>query len=300
MLTFSKIELSDKQEMERYLSVEQARFNERMFTGLYIWSGHYDTKKCIQDGFLYLMASPSYGTLTYYAPTGVGDVAEAMRVIDEDARVRGQDYKVFILSEAQKERIKQAMPDRYDFVFDRDNADYIYLARDLIELEGKRYHSKRNHIRKFDALYDGRWEYRDIDPNRDTDELLAFQRQWCIQKGDPNAEDYRFEHCAIRRALVNYDALAMRGGMIRVDDKLAAFTLASPLTHDTIDIIIEKADADYEGAYAKINQEFAARRCADFEYICREEDMGIEGLRRAKESYKPAFLADKYIAVPKK
>lgn len=300
MLTFSEIELSDKQEMERYLSVEQARFNERMFTGLYIWSGHYGTKKCIHDGFLYLMGSPSYGTLTYYAPTGAGDIAEAMRVIDEDARARGQDYKVFILSEAQKERIKQAMPDRYDFVFDRDNADYIYLARDLIELEGKRYHPKRNHVRKFDALYDGRWEYRDIDPKRDMDELLAFQQQWCIKKGDPNAEDYRFEHCAIRRALVNYDALAMRGGMIRVDGKLAAFTLASPLTHDTIDIIIEKADADYEGAYAKINQEFAARRCTDFEYICREEDMGIEGLRRAKESYRPAFLADKYIAVPKK
>lgn len=300
MLTFTPIELSDKQEMERYLTLDQARFNERMFTGLYIWSSHYGTKKCIQDGFLYLLGDLSYGTLTYYAPTGAGDIAEAMRVIDADARERGQDYKVFILSEAQKDRIKQAMPDRYEFVFDRDNADYIYLARDLIGLEGKRYHQKRNHVRKFDTLYEGRWEYCDIHPERDMQELLEFQHQWCLKKDDPNADDYRFENCAIKRALVHYDALDMRGGMIRVDGKLVAFTLASPLTRDTIDIIIEKADAEYEGAYPKINQEFAARRCVDFEYICREEDMGIEGLRRAKESYKPAFLADKYIAVPKK
>lgn len=103
------------------------------------------------------------------------------------------------------------------------------------------------------------------------------------------------ELCAVRNCFENFLALGLRGGLLRVDGRVVAYTMGLPLNSDTFIVHIEKAFSDVAGAYPMINREFAAHNCADFKYVNREDDVGDEGLRRAKLSYKPAILLEKFI-----
>lgn len=299
MIPFREIEISDKKAIEEKFALEPARMTERCFTDVFIWRCRYRTLFAIQDDFLYMMfMGDASGKLTYLFPLGTGDRAQALGRIGQDAAERGKPYSIIACSPAQKEEVERLLPGRYCFTEDRDNFDYIYRSEDLATLRGKKLHSKRNYINRFLQQYEGRWRYEVMDPAKHRDEMMQFHHLWCEKHDSGSADTVIYEHCAVWQALEHFAALDMRGGLLYVDDQMVAFTMGCPSGCDTLTVQIEKALADIDGAYPLISREFIAHSAAEFTYINREEDMGLEGLRKAKLSYNPVELTTKYRMEP--
>lgn len=298
MLEFRALEIEDKALLNDAMQRDGVISSIRTFSNLYIWGEHFRICSCIKDGIVFFKACYREDFFVYYLPLG-DDMAHALKLIEEDAKSQGKDYELWMLPESGKQSIELACPGKFDFIESPDQDEYIYNAEDLINLRGKKYHGKRNFINRFCTEYSGRWEYSPVDPVKDYDDIIAYVRRWCDSQ-DADPEDYRYEYSAIIRALKYYSQLDIRGGIIRLDGKIIAFTLATPQNDEVMDVLIEKAEWDIDGAYQMINNQFAKRECVGYKYLNREEDMGIEGLRQAKMSYHPAFLSTKFKAVPRK
>ena len=174
---------------------------------------------------------------------------------------------------------------------DRDNSDYVYLTEDLIKLEGNKYHGKKNHINKFKKNH--AYTYASLTPDL-VQECLALESQWCDIRHCELFPGLAGEERAIYEALTNMDHLDFKGGVILLNGKVEAFALGEQLNPETAVIHIEKANPAFEGLYQLINQEFCAHEWKDIPYINREQDLGEEGLRKAKLSYHPHHLVKKY------
>jgi len=299
MLDFKELELSDKEKIEPFLAIDGSIMADRTFASLYIWREHYDVQICLKNDFLYLLSKDHRSLRTYYMPLGKGDIAPAIAEIEADSRECGKPFHVILFTKERKEELEKACPGKYAFVDDRDNYDYVYRASDLMELKGKHFHAKRNFINRFLAAYNGRWRYEDIDPVRHRSLIHEYTLKWGRAKsGDGYQDDYRHELLAIDSALTNYEALNIRGGILWIDDQIVAYTLAAVTHNKVIDVMFEKADAEIDGAYPMINNQFAIHNFGDMELVNREEDMGIPGLRTAKLSYNPIMMTEKYVMTP--
>jgi hypothetical protein len=194
--------------------------------------------------------------------------------------------------------LQEFMPlygDRFGITEDRDNADYIYSVEKLCELPGRHLSSKRNHIKHFER--NGEWEF--IPVTGDTEAARDFVDEFYREKNDPELAD---EAGAIEEMFNNYRELGFIGGLLYQKGEPVAFTAGTKLDNEVFDTHFEKALPGVEGAYTMVNREFARlvhARLPEILYFNREEDMGIEGLRRAKESYHPDILLMKYIAKEK-
>jgi hypothetical protein len=173
----------------------------------------------------------------------------------------------------------------------RDEWEYIYSVPDLAGLKGGKYAAKRTHVKSFLENYE--WSYRPLLPE-DFPELLAFQAEWCARRGCEEDPLLCAEDLAIRRALEFWDVLPLTGAMLFVDGKAAAYTIGEELSTDTIDIRFEKAGSEYMGVYQALNRLFLERQGQTYQWVNREEDMGTEGLRKAKMSYHPTRFLKKY------
>lgn len=178
----------------------------------------------------------------------------------------------------------------YELIEDRDNHDYIYRMEDLLTLKGKKLHAKRNHINQFRTRYD--YEYVKVTPAM-LDECMEVYCAWIASK-DVFEPGVLGEMEAIRQILTHMEFLGVKGGGVRVGGKLVAFTLGEKISGEMAVIHIEKADPSMPGLYSFINQQFIEHEFTDVTFINREEDMGIEGLRRAKLSYYPVTLLEKF------
>ena len=228
-------------------------------------------------------------------PLGEGSILPAVKQIEADAKFNQRPYSIVLITEDRKLEFDEL--EGYTVTEDRAEFDYIYDSSKMIDLPGKKLHSKRNFINRFLSEYQGKWVYEDVCPQRHREDILAFMREWCENREDN--DDYTYEYSAIIRALDNWKVLKMRGGLLKIDGKVIAFTMATNQGDNVMDILIEKADGNIIGAYQMINNAFASLHCREVKYINREEDLGIEGLRISKLSYKPAFLTKKYAAIPK-
>jgi hypothetical protein len=228
-------------------------------------------------------------------PVGSRDKEKALDFFFDELRKGDDTPKVCRVSEDFINRFVD--PSRYDVYLDRDNSDYVYSTRDLIHLSGRKYHKKKNHLNKFLKHY--RFEYRSLDIEL-VECFLEMQESWCqmrecVENPSLLAEDY-----AVREALTHFESLAYQGGAIQINKKLEAFSLGEPLNRDTAVIHVEKANPEIQGIYAAINQRVCENAFPDMRYINREQDLGREGLRKAKESYYPHHMVDKYVVVPKR
>lgn len=171
----------------------------------------------------------------------------------------------------------------------------MYLRENLAELPGSHYQKKRNHISRFKRTYGENWEFKAYPENDIAADILTISHKWYAENHNENELFLQLEQESIELALQNADLLNLRGGVLYINGEPAAMTLAAPISPDVLDVIYEKSFGDFEknGAYAVINQQFA-RRCQNFLYLNREEDMGVEGLRKAKLSYKPTMILDKF------
>ena len=180
---------------------------------------------------------------------------------------------------------------------DRDSSDYIYLQEKLSSLSGKKLHAKRNHIHRFEEEYPD-WTYESITEENE-EECARMAMEWCMQNCMTEEERIEYDKIDESRLVVyairHREQLGFVGGAIRAAGKIIAITLGEPLTKDTFVVHFEKAYADIQGAYPIINREFVKHEMAEYQYVNREEDMGEEGLRKAKLSYRPEILLEKGI-----
>lgn len=192
-------------------------------------------------------------------------------------------------------------PDKYTYTPDRDSYDYIYTVEKLSKLSGSKLHGKRNHINAFMKKHPD-YVYEDINSSNIND-CLEVLKQWMYKHYDADKvmiEEYKYEYQIIEKSLKNMDKLNMKGGIIKLEDKPIAFTIGEPICHDTYDIHFEKADDSIQGAYQMINREFVTRNLMEYTYVNREEDLGIEGLRKSKLSYYPDILYEKGVILQAK
>lgn len=298
MLDFKPITIDDKEIIEKFTKQKNYFLCSFCFVDLFIWADHYKTQFCVKDDFLFIKSGENENV--FYAPpladnTKNCDFKAALEEIEKDANERKHPFKLAIIPEELKEEIEMIYPNRFEFNEEIDTEDYIYLAESLISLKGKKLHSKRNYINRFTAEYDGRWEYEELtDENKR--EIFEFHLDWCGLKDCEENESFLGETCAISKALKNYKRLELKGGIIRLDGKIIAFSLGSKCNDELFVVQIEKANSEIAGAYQMINQQFASHNCQDVMYIDREEDLGIEGLRRAKKSYYPVKMGVNYSA----
>ena len=289
MLEFKPIEIKDKDRIEKYFKKENHFLCEYSFTDLFIWSKHYNTQFAEEEGFIYIKSAGENSSDYYTVPEGEGDFEKAMEKLLEYIENEKRDWLFVSIYEEQKEKLEKYYPNKFEFEENRDNADYVYLAEKLASLSGKKLHKKKNHINKFLREYEGRWSYEELNDDN-VKEFFEYQLDWCEMDNQ-----FLGELCAASVALKNYKELGIVGGILRVDGKIAAVTLGSKSFDDTMIVHIEKADHNINGAYQMINQQFVLHSCQDVKYVDREEDLGIEGLRKAKESYYPEFTTLNYI-----
>ncbi len=224
----------------------------------------------------------------------------ALEFIFDDSKTQNRPASFCLITQEQKNQIDSCLaanfPEcRISWKTNRDDCDYIYLRENLADLPGSHYQKKRNHISRFNRTYGDNWEFKSFPENDIASDILDVSQKWYEEKNGEENKYLQLEHESIKCALQNAELLRIRGGVLYINGEPAAMTLASPISDSVLDVIYEKSIAEYEkdGAYAVINQQFS-KRCPSFLYLNREEDMGVEGLRKAKLSYKPTMVMEKF------
>ena len=263
-------------------------------SNIYLWRKRYNIKICFYDGMLVLSYFRDNVPWGYCFPIGEGDPTRAIAEIFRDAKQRGVEAAFVMLTDAQKEKLVAITGYEYDFEELTGDEDYIYTNYDLSLLPGKKYHSKRNHISKFDRTYP-KWSFQIISRKHFRDVMTVLEK-WC-DNNDIDRNSFE-EYSALKEALDNYELLQLHGGILYVDETPAAFAIGSRINQNTFDVSFEKGLVEYEGVYSKINNEFA-KTLIGFEFINREEDMGIESLRKSKLSYHPVVILKRFKGVKK-
>lgn len=297
LLDFQPVSIEDKKEYQHCLWSVAPRGCEYSFANLFMWG----EQRIARIDAWYIIFSRFGNRYLYPYPVGEGDRRAAIDAVMADAAARGIEWRFSGLLEEEKEELEQLYPNRFDFVANVGSFDYVYAIDDLADLTGRKYHGKRNHCKRFE---DACPTYR-VEPLTEENLLRAkaFCEQWyAVKQADNPEEDYRMEMLALERAFANYGALEMDGLLLTAEGEVLAMTMGNRMTHDRFDVNFEKASADVQGAYAVINRAFARYIREKYPEVCfldREEDMGIEGLRRAKQSYYPHHQVIKYRAIPK-
>ena len=286
MIDFHSTTISDIDWLKPILEYSQPMSCEYALGNLVGWSSHYNTEIALIEGAL-VAKIKGYNLLGF--PKGE-NWKEALLYLREN-----YDYLSFYgLVESEKERLEQVFPGYFNYYPSRNSFDYIYRVSDLANLTGKKYHSKRNHISYFKKNYN--WTYEEI--NKDNlAECIEMNKQWYQLNIDKDPEGIIAESEVLNLAFDNYDKFGFKGGILRIDGKVVAFTFGEELNKSTFVTHFEKAFADIRGAYPMINMLFALNTISDYEFVNREDDIGSEGLRKAKLSYYPEILLEKFTAV---
>ncbi|MEA5059190.1 MAG: phosphatidylglycerol lysyltransferase domain-containing protein [Candidatus Pelethousia sp.] len=291
-LHFQPVHLSMRELVHRYTKALHIQNSEYTFTSLLMWCKEDRIRIAEQDDVLYILY-----VFPHLAPFMLAPLA--LRVEDYPGAIANCIHHLEGMGARPvfhgiTEDYNKAFFEQAGFVLteDRGNYDYVYNMEDLRTLKGKKYHGKRNHINQFLSQY--AYEYVTLTPDM-FDACMAIYEEWLDGK-DPAEHGVLGEKEAIRVGLRHMEKLGLVGGGILMDGKLRAFSLGEQIDGEMAVIHIEKADADIPGLYPLINREFVAHAWTDMKFINREEDMGLEGLRKAKLSYYPAYLLEKFRA----
>lgn len=310
MIKFNDVLLTDRELIQSYTLHGDSQNCDLSFANIISWRFLYDTQYAVIDGFLVFRFYSGHH-LAYMGPLAKPDsegrlpdvlrAVDVVKVLRQDAIAMGHPFLMIGAGKELVQRMEAAMPGVFKMKQERDFFDYIYSREKLETLSGKHLQSKRNHCNKFRALYP-QYEYRPLQPEM-IPQCLKLEEEWRLKTKDSATDSEKqnlFEELrSMTRAFLYWNQLDCLGGTIFVDNKLVAFTYGCAINLDTFDVCVEKADVDYEGAFSIINQEFLKHLPQQYIHINREEDLGENGLRRAKLSYKPELLLEKYSIMEK-
>lgn len=288
---FRPIELEDREVMGEIIWKYQPQTSEWTFTNLFIWRSHYGFQWSLYRDWLLVLNTADRQGPFFLLPIGPPPRLEIVRKSlqwlgdekgEKNPRIERADSRLV-------DEVKEAP----DLVVEptRDQFDYIYRSKDLIHLAGRKYHGKRNHINKFLETY--AFAYSPLE-ERHLPECLELGGFWCEIRRCEEDMNLMGEWEAVRQALTHFSELKTQGGVILLGDKVEAFSLGDMLNRETAVIHIEKANPEIPGLYPVINQQFSEKTWSHLFWINREQDLGEPGLRRAKESYFPDHLLDKF------
>ena len=291
MISFKPIKIEDKEIYQRFLLDGKERGCEYSFTNLYAWGRQ---NAAILHDHMVLFSQFDRRTI-YPFPVGYGDKKPVLDAIIADSKERGIACRLTNLSAKDKQTLMDLYPGKFQFHCGRDSYDYVYSIDDLADLPGRTYQKKRNHCNRF----------RSDHPNYTVESITrqnlpmveAFTKKWYESKLAENPEsDFLMERTALSKTFRHFEELEIEGLVLLDNDEILAFTLGSLCTPNCIDVHFEKGLDDVNGAYAMINCEFARhirKKYPHIHFLNREEDMGIEGLRIAKQRYYPHHMVEK-------
>ena len=294
MIDFQKLTFDKKDAYEALLMNSPERGCEYSFANLYLWGKQ-------QVAFLHgcgVFFSHFYGRSVYPFPIGPGDKRSAVEAVLEDARKRGIPCRLTGLTNEDRENLEQWFPGLFTIRAKRDSFDYVYDIHDLADLRGRKFQKKRNHLNKFLAQHP---DFQVLPLEEETLPLAQeLVNHWYARRAETDPEgDYLLESIAMTRAFNRFRELSMEGILLMDGGEPIAMTMGSRLSPETFDVHFEKALEDVEGAYNAVNCEFARHlrlKYPELRFLNREDDMGLEGLRKAKLSYNPHHMVEKHWA----
>ncbi len=286
---FKDLSLEEKPLFDTVFNLFPPVISEFTFTNLFIWRHAYQLKISRLKNLLCLLSDRGENSF-FFPPIGEGDMVECYRILLQYLEGKGALSKIARVPEALVAKMDWKA-EGFVAELDRAQSDYIYLTEDLIKLEGRKYHRKRNHIKQFKEKYS--YQYIPL-TSEWISECLRLETEWCDLRHCEAIPGLLNESIAIKEAFTHFEELGLKGGAILINGKVEAFTLGDPLNPETVVIHIEKANPAYEGLYSLINQAFLENQWSGYTYVNREQDLGEEGLRKAKESYFPHHMINKY------
>lgn len=293
VLNFKKLTLEDKKILDSYLKSLKYESCEYSFTTLYIWKDACDVQYAIYNDVLILKKTDFNGLSHFMQPVGyeINDLKQIVNLLKEYKKEHNMNYLFGDVEEQFVDDMKKCFHYELDFEEDRDGFDYVYEGDKLISLSGKKLHAKKNHYNQFIKNYE--FTVKDINDVK-TEDCIKSLEIWFQQREDKD-KYLLYEIDAVRDLLENKDIFDIKGMVVIIDDKICGLTIGEKINEDSALIHVEKADPSIKGLYAFINKTFVEKYFSDVKNINREQDLGIPGLRKAKESYKLFSFVKKFI-----
>lgn len=291
------INIGSKDELVPYMNKVEYEACEYSFMTIYMWQHVFNTSYKIKDDYLLIFGKYEDDYFAIQPITKEENYRDAFREIESCFENLGQKLNLRAVTKPWVDYLTKLYPDRFEVIEERDAFDYVYDADKLRTLSGRKYHSKKNHFNAFKKEYEGRYEYRLLGSN-DFSEAIKLMEAWAKDK--EKDQHLVGERLAVEKVFKNHSRLReTKVGGIYIDGKLEAFTFGEMLNSDTVVVHVEKANPEIRGLYVAINKMFIENEFPGVEFVNREEDLGLEGLRKAKLSYKPVKLVEKYTLIEK-
>ena len=291
--------------LEDNLDTKNLYGSDSSLTNIFLLTPKYNTRLFLQDKILLRYYSGNENRTGWAFPIplkNAGDnyLKEAFSFMLNLSKEEGLSNSFCLFTQEEKNLFDTMLRNHFsarhiEWKTNRNDADYIYLQKNLAELSGSSFQKKRNHISRFMRIYGDDWTFKSFPENDLAEDILLLEEKWFNENNVSEDKALLLEKESISFALENAELFELTGGVLYIKNEAAAFTLASPVSDDTLDIHFEKALSEYgaNGAYAVINNQFA-KKSSSYIYLNREEDMGVEGLRKAKLSYKPDIILEKF------
>jgi hypothetical protein len=293
LIHFEELTINHKELFNKYLRGRNSSASELCFTNFFIWRHYYNLKFAQILNYLCVISEPVNSEPFAFFPIGYNhdeDLQKCVLLLSEYFQMKKWRMQFKKVTTNDLIKIKELALFNIITEYDRNDSDYLYLTSDLIDLKGRKFDAKRNHINNFKKYY--QYEYFTLTKDLAGD-CVAILEEWYNNKFTLDHE-YLFEKKAIFELLNNMDELECKGALVKVNDVPAAFAIGEKLNEETAVIHAEKAITHYKGLYAFINQQFCENELRYVKYVNREQDLGIDGLRKAKLSYNPIEILNKY------
>lgn len=270
---------------------------EYSFVTTYIWSNINKVNLYENDKFKVLIIDNKDESITLIPLAYYKDYSSCIKLALQNIDINNIN-EIKYISEDTKDAFIEYFGDEFDLEEDRDSFDYIYDADGMRTLVGRKNSKKRNHLNYFLKEYENRYEYKSLGRD-DFYDCLKLSEKWQSDKGATADTIYEYE--VINKIFDDYDFLSehIKVGGVYVDGVLKAFSVGSLINRDTALIHIEKADSEIRGLYPFIMQQFLLNEFPDIKYVNREDDMGLDNIRKSKLSYHPCCFAKKYKFIKK-
>ncbi len=292
MLDFKPILVDSIEEINRFLSYKEYRTCDSTIGALFMWREYYASEYAICNEMLFMKVKFTNNETCFTIPFGKNTLESALDILVDYSSKQNIPLQFCAVPEEAIETLKVYFNNNIDYSFDRDWSDYIYLAKDLSELKGRKYSGQRNHINKFIKIYPN---YQYVNINSDNiKQVIEFYNEY--SKNMTKTSDTAIEDNKKTKDLLQYlIEFNLIGGYVQVDGNIIAFSIGE-IINDTLYVHVEKALKEFPGSFQMIMNEFAKTSVTDSViYINREEDTGDLGLRTSKLSYHPHQLLDKYL-----
>lgn len=281
---FKKVTTKDIELIKKYLKIANYKSSNYNIVSMFLWLDDYPLYYIEKDNALFLFVIKNEIFYSYAPLTSEDNFIKSIKNLKEIFASQQKEFMVCYLPKNEKEKLEEEFKDFFVFETTRDQSDYIYDAEKLMNYSGRKMQKKRNNYNYFVKNYVGRYEFRELNGNHchECNELI---KKWIATK--ENNPSLASEHQGIIRMLNYYDILDMKIGGVFIDGILEGFSISTMLNKDCVQTNVEKANGEIRGLYQYLVSMMLKTFYPTAKIVNREDDVGIEMLRKSKESYYP-------------